>query len=133
MAATGWACMLLDPSAVNLNVDSGGPLRRAVFDRITGLRAHLAAGPMDFLLGHVPPLLWAARDICPWLALPEAVDFQAGLGHERVQVRMREWAAFAHLRLTGRRGLEPATPEHLERLAEALKELAQGRLRSFLP
>lgn len=330
MAATGWAHararMLLDPSAVNLNAGSGGPLPRAVFDRVTGLRAHLAAGPMDFLLGHVPPLLWAARerlarflggdphrlvltanttgavnlvasslplaapgeilltdqeyapmrwcweraaqrqglavrtfrlperptdpgeileaaiaamgprtrlfffshvvsstglvlpakelcaearrggvvtvvdgaqgpaftdldlgdlpcdfyagsghkwllaptgtgflhfgpgngevlqplqvswgyrpppgsgppderdrfgstprlrrlecegtrDICPWLALPEAVDFQAGLGHERVRARMRELAAFARLRLTGWRGLEPATPEHPE-------------------
>ncbi|MER5884107.1 aminotransferase class V-fold PLP-dependent enzyme [Streptomyces sp. NPDC001941] len=66
MAVADWAeargRMLLDPAAVNLNTGSGGPLPRGTFDRITDLRAHLAAAPMDFLLREVPPLLWKARE-----------------------------------------------------------------------
>ncbi|MGK5642461.1 aminotransferase class V-fold PLP-dependent enzyme [Streptomyces sp. URMC 126] len=54
--------MLLDPTAVNLNTGSGGPLPRVAFDRLTDLRARLARAPMDFLLREVPPLLWAARE-----------------------------------------------------------------------
>lgn len=64
--STDWAelrsRMMLDPSAVNLNTGSGGPLPRAVFDRVTDLRRALAAEPMDFLLRKVPPLLWRARE-----------------------------------------------------------------------
>jgi isopenicillin-N epimerase len=54
--------MLLDPSAVNLNTGSFGPLSRPVFDRVTELRQKLAAEPMDFLLRESPPLLWEARE-----------------------------------------------------------------------
>ncbi|MER5357250.1 aminotransferase class V-fold PLP-dependent enzyme [Streptomyces sp. NPDC002785] len=54
--------MLLDPTAVNLNTGSGGPLPRIAFERVTGLRARLAEAPMDFLLREVPPLLWTARE-----------------------------------------------------------------------
>ncbi|MDX3853443.1 aminotransferase class V-fold PLP-dependent enzyme [Streptomyces sp. AK02-01A] len=54
--------MLLDPTVVNLNTGSGGPLPRRAFERVTGLRTHLAGGPMDFLLREVPPLLWKARE-----------------------------------------------------------------------
>lgn len=54
--------VLLDPSAVNLNAGSGGPLPRPVFDRVSGFRTHLAAAPMEFLLRQVPALLWAARE-----------------------------------------------------------------------
>lgn len=52
------------------------------------------------------------RDICPWLALPEAIDFQARLGPERIRDRMRELAGQARERLAHWRGLEPVTPEH---------------------
>nr|Q03046.1 RecName: Full=Isopenicillin N epimerase [Amycolatopsis lactamdurans]AAA14022.1 isopenicillin N epimerase [Amycolatopsis lactamdurans]CAA78377.1 CefD [Amycolatopsis lactamdurans]prf//1908385A isopenicillin N epimerase [Amycolatopsis lactamdurans] len=52
------------------------------------------------------------RDLCPWLAVPSAIDFQAGLGHGRVRERMRELAAFTRERLSGWRGLEPVTPAH---------------------
>jgi isopenicillin-N epimerase len=65
MVASGWGAaregVLLDPTVVNLNTGSCGPLPRTVFDRVTDLRAHLARAPMDFLLRRVPGLLWEAR------------------------------------------------------------------------
>jgi isopenicillin-N epimerase len=54
--------MMLDPTVVNLNTGSGGPLSRTVFDRVTDLRRELAAEPMDFLLRKVPSMLWQARE-----------------------------------------------------------------------
>ncbi|ANW18123.1 aminotransferase class V-fold PLP-dependent enzyme [Streptomyces clavuligerus] len=66
MAVADWeearGRMLLDPTVVNLNTGSGGPLPRSAFERVTGFRAHLAAEPMDFLLREVPALLWQARE-----------------------------------------------------------------------
>ncbi len=55
------ADMMLDPAVANLNTGSFGPLPRPVFERVTRLRARLAAEPMDFLLRESPPLLWEAR------------------------------------------------------------------------
>jgi isopenicillin-N epimerase len=52
------------------------------------------------------------RDLCPWLAVPEAIDFQARLGHDRLRARRRELAAHVHHRLTDWQGLRPATPRH---------------------
>jgi isopenicillin-N epimerase len=54
--------MLLDPSVINLNTGSFGPLPRRVFDRATELRRRLAEEPMAFLLRESPPLLWEARE-----------------------------------------------------------------------
>lgn len=54
--------MMLDPTVVNLNSGSYAPTPRVVFDRVTELRRHLAAEPMDFLLREMPPLLWRARE-----------------------------------------------------------------------
>jgi isopenicillin-N epimerase len=54
--------MLLDPTVINLNTGSFGPLPRVVFERVTELRRLLAAEPMDFLLRRQPPLLWYARE-----------------------------------------------------------------------
>ncbi|MFI1864725.1 aminotransferase class V-fold PLP-dependent enzyme [Streptomyces jumonjinensis] len=51
------------------------------------------------------------RDICPWLAVPEAIDFQAGLGHDAIRARRRELTDHARLRLAGGLGLAPVTPE----------------------
>ena len=51
------ARMMLDPTAMNLNTGSFGPLPRVVFDRVTDLRRRLAEEPMDFLLRGLPPLL----------------------------------------------------------------------------
>ncbi|MGI5379089.1 aminotransferase class V-fold PLP-dependent enzyme [Streptomyces sp. CA-251387] len=65
MAFADWADargrMLLDPTVVNLNTGSAGPLSRSTFERVTELRTRLARAPMDFLLRELPPLLWRAR------------------------------------------------------------------------
>jgi isopenicillin-N epimerase len=54
--------MILDPSIVNLNTGSFGPLPKAVFDRATELRRMLAAEPTHFFVRQMPPLLWNARE-----------------------------------------------------------------------
>jgi isopenicillin-N epimerase len=54
--------MLLDPAVTMLNTGSFGPLPEPVFDRVTGLRRQLAAGPTDFFVRRLPPLLWHARE-----------------------------------------------------------------------
>jgi len=53
--------MILDPTIVNLNTGSFGPLPRPVFERVTGLREMLAAEPTHFFVRQAPPLLWTAR------------------------------------------------------------------------
>jgi len=52
------------------------------------------------------------HDICPWLALPEAIDFQGSFGHAAVRARMRELAAYLRDQVTECCGLVSATPEH---------------------
>jgi isopenicillin-N epimerase len=54
------------------------------------------------------------RDPCPWLAVPTAIDFQAGLGWERVRGRITGLAAQTRRRLDGLAGLTLATPSHPE-------------------
>ena len=54
--------MILDPSIINLNTGSFGPLPRPVFDRVMELRHWLAAEPTHFFVRQAPPLLWTARD-----------------------------------------------------------------------
>ena len=49
------------------------------------------------------------RDICPWLAVPAAIDFQAGIGWENVRGRIAELAAYTR-RVIGDTGLSLATP-----------------------
>jgi isopenicillin-N epimerase len=49
------------------------------------------------------------RDVCPWLTVPEAIDFQAGIGVERIRARQRELIAYCRRQL-GR--LPSATPEN---------------------
>lgn len=56
------ASMLLDPTIINLNTGSFGPLPRCVFERATELRAELAAEPTHFLVRTMPSLLWKARE-----------------------------------------------------------------------
>jgi isopenicillin-N epimerase len=53
--------MILDPTIVNLNTGSFGPLPRTVFDRVTQLREMLAAEPTHFFVRQAPSLLWNAR------------------------------------------------------------------------
>ena len=55
------AQMILDPTVTMLNTGSFGPLPEPVFVRVTDLRRRLAAGPTDFFVRQVPPLLWEAR------------------------------------------------------------------------
>ena len=51
----------LDPSVCMLNTGSYGPTPASVFARVTELRRRLAAGPTDFFVRQLPPLLWEAR------------------------------------------------------------------------
>lgn len=60
--AAARARMVLDPTATMLNTGSFGPLPEPVFDRATDLRRRLAAGPTDFFVRQMPPLLWEVRE-----------------------------------------------------------------------
>ncbi|HEV3143738.1 MAG TPA: aminotransferase class V-fold PLP-dependent enzyme, partial [Gemmataceae bacterium] len=50
------------------------------------------------------------RDFCPWLAVPEALEFQAKLGWNKIRGRIAELVQYSRERLTGLCGLELATP-----------------------
>jgi isopenicillin-N epimerase len=50
------------------------------------------------------------RDPCAWLAVPDAIDFQAGLGWKDVRGRMHELATYTRGRLDGVAGLRLTTP-----------------------
>ncbi len=50
------------------------------------------------------------RDVCPWLAVPAAIDFQTGLGLAAVRGRMAELAAYSREVIGMRHGLKLATP-----------------------
>jgi isopenicillin-N epimerase len=52
------------------------------------------------------------RDVCPWLCLPEAIDFQAALGYERIRARHRELVRHVRSRFADFADLRPATPEN---------------------
>lgn len=54
------------------------------------------------------------RDVCPWLSVPRAIDFQAGLGWTRIRQRIADLARFTRERLDGRCGLALHTPTHPE-------------------
>jgi isopenicillin-N epimerase len=50
------------------------------------------------------------RDPCPWLAVPAAIDFQEGLGLERIRGRIAELVGYVRQRLSGLRPATPANP-----------------------
>jgi isopenicillin-N epimerase len=50
------------------------------------------------------------RDPCAWLTVPDAIDFQAGLGWSAIHRRMQELAAGTRHRLDGLAGLRLTTP-----------------------
>ncbi len=52
------------------------------------------------------------RDYCPWLAIPEAIAFQEGLGVAAIREHNRGLAQYARGVLGGRLGLAEATPRH---------------------
>jgi isopenicillin-N epimerase len=49
------------------------------------------------------------RDICPWLAVPSAIEFQTKLGWDQVRGRIAELAAYTRQAI-GKIGLKLATP-----------------------
>jgi isopenicillin-N epimerase len=50
------------------------------------------------------------RDPCPWMAVSDAIDFQAEIGWGAIQRRMRTLAALVRQRFEGLAGLRLATP-----------------------
>jgi len=52
------------------------------------------------------------RDFCPWLAVPAAIDFQAGLGWDSIRKRNGDLAAYVRESFAKIPGLRPATPAH---------------------
>ena len=50
------------------------------------------------------------RDVCPWLAVPTAIDFQANLGWQAIRDRIAELVAYTREQIGHGVGLEPATP-----------------------
>jgi isopenicillin-N epimerase len=50
------------------------------------------------------------RDLCAWLVVPDAIDFQADRGWDAVRSRVRELAAYTRRRLDGLAGLRLTTP-----------------------
>lgn len=50
------------------------------------------------------------RDVCPWLAVPAAIDFQTGLGWGAIRGRFAELAAYTRRVIGERHGLKLATP-----------------------
>jgi isopenicillin-N epimerase len=71
-----------------------------------------ADGPDD--AGSTPRLrsleFEGTRDPCAWLAVPDAIDFQAGLGWEAVRRRVRMLADRTRQRFDGLSGLRLTTP-----------------------
>src|SRR5262249_41593794 len=65
-------------------------------------------------LGPTPPLrayeFEGTRDPCAWLTTPAAIDFQAGLGWDRIRARIRELTSHVRERFAAVPGLELATP-----------------------
>jgi isopenicillin-N epimerase len=107
LAPTGSGFLYLRPGSFErvqpLQVSWGWRLDRAKLDE-----------PDEF--GSTPRLRYlefeGTRDVCPWLAVPAAIDFQATLGFERIQGRIRELVRYVRSCLTGLCGLMPATPDH---------------------
>jgi isopenicillin-N epimerase len=50
------------------------------------------------------------RDVCPWLAVPTAIDFQAALGFAAIRHRIAGLTRFVRFRLDGLCGLRLHTP-----------------------
>ncbi len=77
-------------------------------------------GPMDERdqFGSTPRLrrfeCEGTRDICPWLVLPDAIDFRASLGYARIRERTRALSGYLRQRLTSELGMSPATPAQPE-------------------
>lgn len=66
-------------------------------------------------LGSTPNLrrleCTGTRDICPWLAVPDAIDFLADYGYREVLQRMRQLSNYTRCTLSERLGLVAITPD----------------------
>jgi isopenicillin-N epimerase len=75
----------------------------------------LAADAPD-LFGSTPRLRFlefeGTRDLCPWLAVPDAIDFQAAIGWEAIRSRNEELVRHTRAAFTERTGLAAHTPKH---------------------
>lgn len=74
------------------------------------------------------------RDVCPWLAVPEAIAFQQDLGFDRIRQRQRELSSLVRQKLNW---LPSATPDHPDLSGamtayELRPEVEVRRLREFL-
>src|SRR5207253_5774614 len=54
------------------------------------------------------------RDPSPWLSVPAAIDFQIGIGRERIRARIEELVCYVRDRFASIKGLSLATPTHPE-------------------
>lgn len=55
-----------------------------------------------------------SRDLCPWLAVPAAIDFHQEIGQERIRQRHRELSDRVREKFHGLPKLSLVTPEHPE-------------------
>ena len=53
------------------------------------------------------------RDVCPWLAVPAAIEFQEEIGRERIRERIGELTGYVRRRLTGLCGLTVGHAGHI--------------------
>jgi isopenicillin-N epimerase len=65
-------------------------------------------------MGSTPRLRFlefeGTRDLCPWMAVPAAIDFQDAIGWQAIRQRNAELAAYTRRRLGDELGLTPHTP-----------------------
>lgn len=117
-AGSGHKWLLAPTGTGFLHCGQGGLERLRPMQVSWGHQQAADCGPPDERdrSGRTPQLraleIEGTRDLCPWLALPETIDFQLGIGPDRSRARMRVLAGLVRARLTGWRGLEPVTPEH---------------------
>jgi len=52
------------------------------------------------------------RDICPWLTVPQAIDFQAGIGWDKIRERNLSLAHYARQKMAAIPHLRLHTPNH---------------------
>lgn len=113
LAPTGAGCLAIGPG----NEDRLQPLHVSWGyhrDRYPISDAGRSAGPdAPDAYGSTPRIRFlefeGTRDICPWLAVPAAIDFQGDLGWDAVRHRVAALAAHTR-RVIGDTGLPLATP-----------------------
>jgi isopenicillin-N epimerase len=105
---------LLAPTGAGfLYVGSGNEDRLQPLQVSWGWRSDRKQMDMPDEFGTTPRLRFfefeGTRDVCPWLAVPAAIDFQAEIGFERIRQHNVELAAHVRERFAG---LALATPRH---------------------